>query len=70
MTVNSDISLNANLFAASAIPPETTAFNEKLINIMKGAPKWYEVPILFPLSPRLPQRRILAIRCAKLTSLS
>ena len=39
----SAIQIDPSLFSASAIPPETTTFNQRLIEIMRGAPKWYEV---------------------------
>src|ERR1700738_2045808 len=46
MALKSDITLDASLFAASSIPAETNAFNDKLIQIMSTGPKWYEVPLL------------------------
>ena len=43
MALKSDISINAPVFAPSAISEGTNAFNEKLMDIMSKGPKWYEV---------------------------
>ena len=37
------ILIDPSVFDPAAISEDTHAFNEKLMNIMKGAPKWYEV---------------------------
>lgn len=43
MPVKSDLQLDASKFAPKAISQATHDFNEQLIKIMDGAPKWYEV---------------------------
>ena len=43
MPLTSDLTLNHSKFSAKSISKETQAFNDQLIEIMKGGPKWYEV---------------------------
>lgn len=39
--------LDPAVFDPAAIRPEVHTFNQKLVDIMKGAPRWYEVSVLF-----------------------
>jgi hypothetical protein len=43
MPLNSDLQLPASKFDPDQVTDQTAKFNEKLIEIMKGGPKWYEV---------------------------
>ena len=43
MPLTSDLKVDASKFDAKAISKETHAFNDQLIKIMEGGPKWYEV---------------------------
>ena len=48
MPLKSDLQLDAAKFAPSAISQKTSDFNDKLIKIMEGGPRWYEVMMLHP----------------------
>lgn len=39
----SPVLIDPSVFDPAAISQETHAFNQKLMDIMKGAPKWYQV---------------------------
>lgn len=39
----SHVTIDATKFDPKAIPKETNAFNQSLMDIMAGAPRWYEV---------------------------
>lgn len=43
MSLTSDLQLDAAKLRPDAISGKTREFNDKLIKIMKGGPKWYEV---------------------------
>ena len=43
MPLTSDLKIDASKFNQNAVSEETHAFNDKLIKIMEGGPKWYEV---------------------------
>lgn len=43
MPLTSDLKIDAGKFDAKSISKETHAFNDQLIQIMEGGPKWYEV---------------------------
>ena len=43
MASKKHIQIDPSVFDPASILPETHAFNKKLMDIMKGAPKWYEV---------------------------
>jgi len=43
MLLQSDLQLDVAKFQSSAISQKTNDYNEKLISIMKGGPRWYEV---------------------------
>lgn len=43
MPLPSHLNLDANVFSPKSISKETHAFNDQLIKIMEGGPKWYEV---------------------------
>ena len=43
MASRNPIQIDPKVFDPSSITPETLAFQEKLMDIMKGAPKWYQV---------------------------
>lgn len=40
---SSALTLDASKFGAAAIPEETRAFNQHLMDLMATGPKWYEV---------------------------
>ncbi|KAJ9650992.1 hypothetical protein H2198_009707 [Neophaeococcomyces mojaviensis] len=42
-TSQNPVLIDASLFDPAVIKPEVHAFNQKLMDIMKGAPKWYQV---------------------------
>lgn len=43
MSLRNHISVESSVFDPRAIPHDTVEFNQKLMDIMRGAPKWYEV---------------------------
>ena len=43
MPLQSDLNLDASKFRHDAISKQTHEFNDKLIKIMEGGPKWWEV---------------------------
>ncbi|KAK4983393.1 hypothetical protein LTR50_007260 [Elasticomyces elasticus] len=43
MPLTSDLTLDASKFKPEAISQQTDEFNKKLIKIMEGGPRWYEV---------------------------
>lgn len=43
MPLKSDLSLDASKFKPTAISKQTHDFNDQLIKIMEGGPKWWEV---------------------------
>jgi len=44
MSLQSDITIDASKFDPKSITNATHALNGHLMDMMKGAPKWYEVP--------------------------
>ncbi|KAK4977362.1 hypothetical protein LTR28_007210 [Elasticomyces elasticus] len=44
MPLTSDLTLDASKFKPEAISQQTDEFNKKLIKIMEGGPRWYELP--------------------------
>ena len=45
MPLTSDLTISTGKFNPEAISGETKKFNNHLVDIMKGAPKWHEVRI-------------------------
>jgi len=43
MPLESDLTLDASKFDPKAISEQTHAFNNKLMKIMEGGPRWWEV---------------------------
>ena len=43
MPLTSDLTLDVKKFDSKSISKETENFNDGLIDIMKGGPKWWEV---------------------------
>lgn len=52
MSLNSDLALSADKFRPDAVSKRTHDFNDALIKIMSGIPKWYDVrqPVMFATS--------------------
>jgi len=53
----SALNLETNLFNPAAISDDTKAFNQKLMDIMAGGPKWYEVGIISSLFTKVHFKR-------------
>ncbi|KAK5146523.1 hypothetical protein LTR04_001029 [Oleoguttula sp. CCFEE 6159] len=43
MPLKSDLTISKEKFQPSALSEKTEKYNEKLISIMEGGPRWYEV---------------------------
>ena len=43
MPMHSDLYVDASKFDSSKVSEKTTKFNDALIKILKGGPRWYEV---------------------------
>lgn len=48
MSLLSDITIDASKFDPKSITTATHALNDHLMDMMKGAPKWYEVLLSDP----------------------
>ncbi len=48
MSLLSDITIDASKFDPKSITTATHALNDHLMDMMKGAPKWYEVLLSAP----------------------
>ena len=45
MDAHNALTLDASKFTPAAVPEDTKAFNQKLMDIMSKGPKWYEVGV-------------------------
>lgn len=45
MPPSNHVQVDPSVFDPANIPQDTVEFNQKLMDIMRGAPKWYEVSL-------------------------